>query len=121
MIKITALIFILIISLCNHTFAENFNHSLYDTLLQKHVSNGMVDYGPIKNGHKTLEEYLKQLENVDEKNFKIWSTDEKKAFLINAYNAITIEGIIRNYPIEWGGFIARMRFPKRSIRQIKDF
>ncbi|NOY58397.1 MAG: DUF547 domain-containing protein [Calditrichaeota bacterium] len=37
------------------------------------------------------------------------------------YNAVTIEAILRNYPIQWGGFMAKRRFPKSSIRQISKF
>lgn len=43
------------------------------------------------------------------------------AFWINAYNAITIEGIIRHYPIDYGNLVSRVRFPKNSIRQIGGF
>ncbi|NIA31310.1 MAG: DUF547 domain-containing protein [Actinobacteria bacterium] len=58
---------------------------------------------------------------VDEKDFPTWSENEKKAFWINVYNAVTIEGILRNYPIPWGGFLAKRRFPQSSIRQISKF
>ncbi len=64
---------------------------------------------------------MKQIEQVDPDDFKNWSEDEQMAFWINAYNVITIEGILRNYPIQWGSLIARARFPKNSIRQISGF
>lgn len=97
------------------------DHTTYDTLLQKYVENGMVDYGSLKTDRGLLINYLEQIESVDPEDFKTWSVNEQKAFWINVYNAITIEGIIRNYPIQYGGLIARTRFPKSSIRQIGKF
>ncbi len=46
--------------------------------------------------------------------------NEQKAYWINAYNALTLKAILDHYPIKPGGFIARARFPKNSIRQIAD-
>lgn len=103
------------------TVAEPFDHTIFDTLLQKHVKNGLVNYRALKANREPLKKYLKQLEQVDPASFEKWTSDEQKAFWINAYNAITIEGILRNYPIQWGGIIARARFPQNSIRQISDF
>lgn len=101
--------------------AGEFDHSKFDTLLQKYVSDGLVNYREIKANPRLLNEYLVRLENVNPSDFQNWSQNEQMAFWINAYNAITIEGIIRNYPIRWGGLLARIRFPQNSIRQISDF
>jgi hypothetical protein len=104
-----------------NTISAPFDHAIFDTLLQKYVKNGLVNYKALKANREPLKEYLKQLEQIDPSNFKKWSSDEQKAFRINAYNPITIEGVLRNYPIQWGGFIARARFSQNSIRQISDF
>ena len=101
--------------------AAQFDHSKFDTLLQKYVSDGMVNYREIKANPRLLNEYLAQLENINSSDFQTWSRNEQMAFWINAYNAITIEGIIRNYPIQWGGLLSQIRFPQNSIRQISDF
>jgi hypothetical protein len=68
-----------------------------------------------------MDTYLEQLETLDPRQFETWNEAEKIAFWINAYNAITIEGIVRNYPIKYGGMISRIRFPQNSIRQISGF
>ncbi|MFH1312514.1 MAG: DUF547 domain-containing protein [Candidatus Eisenbacteria bacterium] len=52
--------------------------------------------------------------------YATWSRDEQISFWLNAYNAITIYAIVSNYPIEPGVWLSRVRFPKNSIRQIKD-
>jgi len=104
-----------------HLIAQNFDHAIFDELLQIHVKNGRVDYQGLKANQVKLTEYLKQLEQVNPNQFGQWPKNERMAFWINAYNAITIEGILRNYPIQWGGLIARTRFPQNSIRQISGF
>src|SRR6185295_6102825 len=47
---------------------------------------------------KALQSYLASLSRIEEKEFKAWSRDEQMAFLINAYNAFTVEKILTRYP-----------------------
>jgi len=102
-------------------FAASFDFSLYDGLLRSHVRDGRVDYAALKARPDSLTAFLEQIGQVDPGEAGGWPENERKAFWINAYNAITIEGIIRNYPIRPGGVLARLRFPDNSIRQIGGF
>ena len=100
---------------------DSFNHEAFNSLLQLYVDEqGLVNYRAIKQ-ERLLNNYLEQLEMLNPQDFETWSDAEKMAFWINAYNAITIEGIVRNYPIKYGGMISRVRFPQNSIRQISGF
>ncbi len=101
--------------------ASGFDHSPYDRVLKQYVHNGLVDYRGLKAHPEDLHIYLKQLETLDPEIYQHWSRADQIAFWINAYNAITLEGILRHYPIQYGGIIARVRFPKSSIRQIDGF
>jgi hypothetical protein len=101
--------------------AQNFDQAIFDELLQSYVTNGLVDYQGLKKAHSRLADYLNRIEQVDANKFQQWPEAEQMAFWINAYNAITIEGILRNYPIQWGSIISRSRFPQNSIRQIGGF
>lgn len=76
-----------------------FSHSRWNTLLQKHVSDqGNVNYQQFKNDKTTLAVYIDALsENVPTDS---WSKQEKLAYWINAYNALTVDLILRNYPIK---------------------
>lgn len=76
-----------------------FNHETFHTLLKKHVSNkGNVNYKGLKSDWKTLRKYIDQLgKNLPDNN---WSKNEKLAYWINAYNAMTIDLILRHYPIK---------------------
>ncbi|WP_067147450.1 DUF547 domain-containing protein [Pseudotamlana agarivorans] len=86
----------------NTLLTENqntFDHGLWHDLLQKHVSNqGKVNYKGFIKDDKKLHDYINQLgKNTPQPE---WSCEEKLAYWINAYNALTIDLIIRNYPIE---------------------
>ena len=78
-----------------------FDHSGWDALLKKHVSwqrNGVasaVNYEGIAAERAALKKYLNSLSAVSADAFSQFSNDQQLAFLINAYNAYTIELILR--------------------------
>ena len=84
--------------------AEAGLHSTFDNLLSKYVtpiSNGastQVNYDGFKKERNTLNEYLARLAKVEQSTFDSWNKDKQLAFLINAYNAYTIELILTEYP-----------------------
>jgi len=77
-------------------------HLLWDELLQKHVSDdGNVNYKSFKTEHKKLLGYISVLSKISlDDYFLTLSEEEHLAFWINAYNALTVDLIIRNYPIK---------------------
>ncbi len=85
---------------------EVFSHTSWDLLLKKHVSNeGNVDYKGFKKDRKQLTQYITDLSSnlpADD-----WKKEDVLAYWINAYNALTIDLILRNYPLN-------------SIKDIKD-
>lgn len=97
-------------------FAEEgyFDHSLWDEVLQNYVKDGLVDYRRLKEDPNLLNAYLKQLANVDRDQMILWSREEKSAFWINAYNALTIKAVMDAYPInsirDIGGIWDKMRW-----------
>ena len=74
------------------------SHTSFDDLLNKYVdSNGDVDYTNWrKNDSETLETYLESLARANLT--KKASKNHQLAFWINAYNALTIHGILEKYP-----------------------
>lgn len=74
-------------------------HQIWDQILRKYVSKaGRVDYAGIKKDRSTLDKYLEQLrENPVQES---WTSSKKLAYWINAYNAFTVDLIIRNYPLK---------------------
>ncbi|MEM7600999.1 MAG: DUF547 domain-containing protein [Verrucomicrobiota bacterium] len=78
-----------------------FDHSDFDSLLKRYVdSKGQVNYATLKSNRAGLDSYLEKTGAVPESTFKSWSRDEQLAFLINVYNAETLQLIVDNYPTE---------------------
>jgi Protein of unknown function, DUF547 len=79
----------------------NFDHThkLYSVQLKKFVKNGQVDYAGLKKEPRVLERYLFNLSRVKEPEFKSWTKAQQLAFLINLYNAATLQLIIDHYPV----------------------
>lgn len=84
-------------------FAD-FNHSSWDSLLNKNVmmTNGgkasVVNYAAMKADKAKLDSYMAATSKVSQSEFNKWSKDEQLAFLINVYNAGTVELVLTKYP-----------------------
>ena len=79
-------------------------HAAWTSLLRKHVrlvrggQATQVAYAGFKTDRAALKAYLDRLSAVTPAAFAGWSTAERQAFLINAYNAFTVELILTRYP-----------------------
>ena len=82
----------------------SFSHETWDGLLTRFVdlsadgSASQVDYDGFAESREKLAAYLGQLASVSRVDFDRWSVSEQLAFLINAYNAWTVELILEHYP-----------------------
>ncbi len=86
--------------------AEAFDHSVLNNLLQKHVSaQGNVNYTGFKSDRNTFRNYISSLGNIMPND--TWTKEDKLAYWINAYNALTIDLILRNPSV-------------KNIKDIKD-
>lgn len=85
----------------------NFDHnhpefsSLLSNYTQQKDGQTWVDYtGLNSKGRSQLQAYLRNLEAVSMEQYQGFSEDQRLAFLINAYNAFTIEWILIHYPVK---------------------
>jgi len=79
---------------------QAFDHSSLDSILKRCLNgSGMVDYASLKTNRTGLDTYLKTTGAVSQATFNGWGKDEQLAFLINVYNAETLQYIIDNHPI----------------------
>jgi hypothetical protein len=92
-------------SVAMNAFAQfDHSHKAWDDLLKKHVtyiSNGnasQVSYAGFAQDRAALKTYLDSISAVPEATYKSWNKNQQLAFLINAYNAFTIELILTKYP-----------------------
>jgi hypothetical protein len=87
-------------------FSQTFDHSYaaWDSLLKKHVrwlpdnKQSRVNYKGFASDRADLKKVLDSLSSVSMAQFNTFSKDQQQAFLINAYNAFTIEHILSKYP-----------------------
>jgi hypothetical protein len=84
--------------------AFDHDHKAWTALLQKHVvlveegNATRVDYAGFKADQGALSAYLESLSRVPAATYQTWSRDQQLAFLINAYNAYTVDLILTRYP-----------------------
>jgi len=75
------------------------NHNLWTVILRTHVSSeGHVDYRGIYKNPERLNRYISNLKN--DPPMETWATTEQIAYWINAYNAFTIDLILKHYPLK---------------------
>ncbi|AVJ55324.1 DUF547 domain-containing protein [Idiomarina sp. OT37-5b] len=87
------------------TLSQTFDlqHQRFTEVLQQHVvvyNEGLksaVDYATLASAPEPLNSYLRMLSAVTEKQYQQWSDSQQLAFLINAYNAFTLQLIIENF------------------------
>lgn len=71
----------------------------YGGILREYVdSSGQVDYENLKNNRSPLDEFNASLAAASPSLYESWSDLEKIAFLVNAYNSLTLAAILDNYP-----------------------
>ncbi len=97
---------------------RTFDYGSYSATLGKYVDDdGMVGYEALEVDREKLDAFATSLAGLSPRVYDKWTDAEKIAFWINAYNGLTLKAILDHYPIE-PSFIASLRFPKNSIRQI---
>ncbi|MBI3042316.1 MAG: DUF547 domain-containing protein [Betaproteobacteria bacterium] len=86
--------------------AQDFDHqhTAWSRLLKQYVvlvdggKASRVRYEGFQQDRAQLKAYLESLSRVSEQAFRGWSKEQQLAFLINAYNAGTVEKILTRYP-----------------------
>jgi hypothetical protein len=80
------------------------HHQAWTTLLKRHVAwqqgghESRVSYAGFANDRPALTAYLESTAAVGGREFEAWNKAERLAFLINVYNARTVELILTRYP-----------------------
>lgn len=99
---------LLVLFFASNVSAGTFDHSHKNwNLVLKEYQNkdGLVQYGKLKvdtaknpSSHPFVT-YVADLQKVNFSEFESWPKNEKMAFLINAYNAMTFKLIVDHYPV----------------------
>ncbi|MFT6914984.1 MAG: hypothetical protein ACJAWL_001283 [Motiliproteus sp.] len=104
--KLQKLLILLTLSLLSaqSSWAAAIEHGGWDRLLKANVrvidggQATQLDYAGMAQQHAPLNAYLQRLSKVSRAEFDQWPHPEQLAFLINAYNAWTVELILRAWP-----------------------
>ena len=105
-------VLLIIVSISSHSaFAYDHTYKSYNEILKQVVvvkgHQSFVDYTQLKSDTSKLNEFTDGIEYIGKNEFDSWSREQQMAFLINAYNAFTIQLILTKYPVtsikEYGG------------------
>ena len=119
----TALAAFTVLLAIQNVFTQNYQpspdleaiHVPFDAILDSHVRDGLVYYRALQGDRARLSRYITSLNapTVSGGEPK-WPSDQRKAFWLNAYNALVLQTVVGHYPIQ--GKAAA--YPPNSIRQI---
>jgi hypothetical protein len=79
-------------------------HAAWTALLIRHVhwnpdkTATRVDYDGFRHDRRELDAYLGAVSHIGPAQYQAWPWPEREAFLINAYNAATVQLILTSYP-----------------------
>lgn len=88
-------------------------HTPFDRILDTYVRDGYVYYNALKAGRGALDRYVASLEMAPEQLARMREND-RRAFWVNAYNALVLRTVINAYPIR--GKAAA--YPASSVGQL---
>jgi len=104
LVALSALAAALVLSAGKVWAAFDHAHRAWDSLLRKHVvlladgNASQVRYAALKDDRAALKGYLENLSAVSRAEYAAWTKPQQLAFLINAYNAFTVELVLTRYP-----------------------
>ncbi len=90
----------LIFLVSNNAFAFDHTYASYKILLDETVDNGLVDYNKLQVDTKLLQNALLNFSEITKQEYESFDRSQKIAYMINAYNIYTIEGIVKAYPVK---------------------
>ncbi|MCL6270967.1 DUF547 domain-containing protein [Sansalvadorimonas sp. 2012CJ34-2] len=88
----------------NPASQNKINHSAWNSFLEQYVSENhnlnmfVLDYRSVSSADKQqLKSYLNTLQSIDPRNY---SKNEQFAYWVNLYNALTVNLVLENYPVD---------------------
>ena len=101
---IRPLLFAATLAAATAAHAFDHSHAAWDALVKRHVKlvdggkASQVRYAGFAKDRAALKAYLAEVSKVGEAEFRAWTKPQQVAFLVNAYNAFTVELILTKYP-----------------------
>ena len=95
------------------TSVQGIETGSFDRLLDLYVRDGLVYYAALRSDRAGLDRFVRSLTTTPV-GFDTQPINDRKAFWLNAYNALVLETVIDHYPIRGQS----SEYPTNSIRQI---
>lgn len=97
-------VLVIVVALCGDARAAcprvDPTHGAWTATLDRWVRDGRVDYaGLARDGQTALDAYLATLSGTCATDYSSWSTADRIAFWVNAYNAFTVRLVLNHYPV----------------------
>lgn len=92
---------------------QGVSHAVFDRILDTYVRDGYVYYTALKAERASLDRYVASLDVAPDRVAQMHETD-RRAFWVNAYNALVLRTVINAYPIRGKA----EGYPASSIAQI---
>jgi len=92
---------------------QDVSHAAFDRILDTYVRDGYVYYNALKSERANLDRYVASLDVAQERVAQL-SENDRRAFWVNAYNALVLRTVINAYPIRGKAD----GYPASSIAQI---
>jgi Protein of unknown function, DUF547 len=102
--RLLALLLIALAACAAQAQGFDHNHAAWDALVRQHVrwlpdnKQSRVDYAAFARDRAALKSVLDSYSAVSAADFERWPPPQRMAFLINAYNAFTVELVLTKYP-----------------------
>lgn len=105
----------------------DFDNSFYEKVLTRFVKDGKVDYAALKDDPSLLDAYLKEVSELSPESLNSMARNEKLAFYINVYNALTLKVVTDYYPVKsikdirgvWDRFKFKVAGRELTLNQIE--
>lgn len=101
--RVLAVVFAILWAPHSHANFDH-HHAIWDALLREEVrvaptgAASAVHYAGMQADHARLLRYLEALSAVTLQEYRQWTKPQQLAFLVNAYNAFTVELVLTRYP-----------------------
>lgn len=98
-----------------------FDHGTFARVLESFTDSTGVDYRALREDPVLLDRYVRELATLDESGFRALDRNGQLAYLLNAYNALAIATVVRNYPIRRALRLRALFRPRNSVWQIPGY
>ena len=102
-LRIGSVWLVLLLAATGCTRGFDHQHSAWKSIIDRHVvSDGaisLVDYSKLVKEKQALFDYISKVQSITQEQYDRFERTQQLAFLVNAYNAFTMQQIVEKYPL----------------------